>query len=106
MLITFDDGYESFYTLAYPILKELNYKATVCLDPEPVTHGLLIRKGKREKEYVEFLTKDTLHIREILGESMSLMSPGMVAKRRSGRCRISSSHSESSTLVPASSGQA
>jgi len=28
-LITFDDGYESFYTLAYPILKELDFKATV-----------------------------------------------------------------------------
>lgn len=29
ILITFDDGYESNYSLAYPILKEHNFKATI-----------------------------------------------------------------------------
>lgn len=29
ILITFDDGYKSNYNLAYPLLKELNYKATI-----------------------------------------------------------------------------
>lgn len=29
VMITFDDGYQSFYTLAYPILKEYNYKAVL-----------------------------------------------------------------------------
>lgn len=28
ILITFDDGYESFYTLAFPVLKEYGFKAT------------------------------------------------------------------------------
>ena len=29
LIITFDDGYKSNYTIAYPILKELNMKATI-----------------------------------------------------------------------------
>ena len=29
VVITFDDGYENNYTTAYPILKELNFKATI-----------------------------------------------------------------------------
>lgn len=29
IMITFDDGFESFYTLAYPLLKEYNMKAVV-----------------------------------------------------------------------------
>lgn len=29
IILTFDDGYEDFYTNAYPILQEFNYKATV-----------------------------------------------------------------------------
>ena len=29
MIVTFDDGYSSFYELAFPILKELSIQATV-----------------------------------------------------------------------------
>lgn len=45
IIITFDDGYESNYTLAYPILKEFDYKATIniigattCLTPGDYPH--------------------------------------------------------------------
>jgi len=36
VLLTFDDGYESFYTLAYPILREFGDKAVVSL----ITHSV------------------------------------------------------------------
>ena len=31
VIVTFDDGYSSNYELAYPVLKELNIKATICI---------------------------------------------------------------------------
>jgi peptidoglycan/xylan/chitin deacetylase (PgdA/CDA1 family) len=33
VLLTFDDGYEDFYTTAFPILKKYNFKATVFVVP-------------------------------------------------------------------------
>jgi peptidoglycan/xylan/chitin deacetylase (PgdA/CDA1 family) len=40
--ITFDDGYESVYTLAYPILRRLNFPATIYLNS-----GLIGESGPR-----------------------------------------------------------
>ncbi len=39
VLLTFDDGYESFYTLAYPILQEFGDKAVVSLITHSVEEG-------------------------------------------------------------------
>jgi peptidoglycan/xylan/chitin deacetylase (PgdA/CDA1 family) len=37
--ITFDDGYESFYTLAFPILKRFGFKATVFVVTDRIGEG-------------------------------------------------------------------
>jgi peptidoglycan/xylan/chitin deacetylase (PgdA/CDA1 family) len=38
VLVTLDDGYESAYTMAFPVLKSLGMKATVFVAPEPDEH--------------------------------------------------------------------
>lgn len=38
VLITFDDGYLSNYTMAYPALKKYNQKAVIFVSPEPDEH--------------------------------------------------------------------
>ncbi|MBJ6363994.1 polysaccharide deacetylase family protein [Paenibacillus sp. GCM10012307] len=44
VLITFDDGYESFYTLAYPILKKYGYPATNFVIVSFVDHRIGVPK--------------------------------------------------------------
>jgi peptidoglycan/xylan/chitin deacetylase (PgdA/CDA1 family) len=41
VIITFDDGYKDNYTLAYPILKEFNLKATIALTTGNIGKGKL-----------------------------------------------------------------
>lgn len=124
VLITFDDGYESNYSLAYPVLKEYGFKATIFsigvsmgktsykdtdtpilphfsleqaeemtasglitvashgydvhevegLDRDPVRPGALQREGETEAEYVAYLTRDALRMRELLGEAAGFFS--------------------------------
>ena len=53
VLLTFDDGYESFYRIVFPLLKEYNYKAVfavwwcLVIAASPVAHLSLGRKSKR-----------------------------------------------------------
>jgi len=39
IVVTFDDGYKSFYGLVYPILKELNIKASVAVITKPMDNN-------------------------------------------------------------------
>lgn len=45
ILITFDDGYESNYTLAYPVLRRLGMKATIFVATDPDEYTRCLVKG-------------------------------------------------------------
>jgi len=47
VVLTFDDGYQDFYTEAFPILKEYEFNATVFLATGFISDGALWFKGKR-----------------------------------------------------------
>lgn len=44
VVITFDDGYKGNYTYAYPILKDLNFKATIFMISDFVNNDLYLSK--------------------------------------------------------------
>ncbi|MFI4988042.1 MAG: poly-beta-1,6-N-acetyl-D-glucosamine N-deacetylase PgaB, partial [Alphaproteobacteria bacterium] len=52
VLLTFDDGYESFYTRAYPVLKAFNYPAVIGL-----VHSWMSGPPQGEVEYGDSKTK-------------------------------------------------
>jgi len=45
VVVTFDDGYLSNYTYAYPVLKSLGQKATIFVAPEPDEHTRELVRG-------------------------------------------------------------
>jgi peptidoglycan/xylan/chitin deacetylase (PgdA/CDA1 family) len=47
VVITFDDGYEDFYTQAFPILSEYGFSATVYLPTAYIGEAALAFKGRR-----------------------------------------------------------
>lgn len=53
ILITFDDGYESFYRYAYPLLREYNLKAVVSIIGEQTDHfSQEVQTVKRSKRHL------------------------------------------------------
>lgn len=61
-LITFDDGYTSNYKLAYPLLKELNYKATIY--PIGSSVGKDVYKDTKEKIIPHFSIEEAKEMYE------------------------------------------
>ena len=67
VILTFDDGYLSNYTIAYPVLKKYGYKATVFVSPEPDEHTRQLIEG-----IDGFL--DTAQICEMVDQGVSIQS--------------------------------
>jgi peptidoglycan/xylan/chitin deacetylase (PgdA/CDA1 family) len=55
VVITIDDGYESFYTVAYPVLKKYGFASTMFIYPDFVGGGAAL-----DWEQIRFLEKDPL----------------------------------------------
>lgn len=66
VLVTFDDGYESFYTKAYPILRELQVPAVNFVITGDLEHP--------EQTYIPSLSRDDM--KRMLAESPQLVSFG------------------------------
>lgn len=62
VLLTFDDGYESFYTRVYPVLKEFNYPAVLALVGSwlAVPEGGTVSYGDEKRPRSQFLTRDQI----------------------------------------------
>ncbi len=94
LIITFDDGYQSTYELAYPLLKEFNFKATVFLpvgyiggtnrwdggketlmDRETIrkVSGPLIEFGLHSYDHKNYATMTAEEIEKDLAQSMELL---------------------------------
>lgn len=58
VLITFDDGYESFYTQAYPILKELNIAAVNFVITKDLEHPEATRIPSLSRDEVRQMKKE------------------------------------------------
>lgn len=58
VLLTFDDGYLSFYTQIYPLLKQYQYPAVFALVTDWIESEKPIQYGKTLKSASEFLTWD------------------------------------------------
>jgi peptidoglycan/xylan/chitin deacetylase (PgdA/CDA1 family) len=65
-LVTFDDGYESFYTKAYPILRELNVPAVSFVITGDLEHP--------QETYIPSMSRE--QIRTMLSESPGLIAVG------------------------------
>ncbi|MCZ8517454.1 polysaccharide deacetylase family protein [Paenibacillus filicis] len=59
VLVTFDDGYRSFYTNAYPVLKELNIPATNFVITKDLANPLASRIPSLSREEIRQMTGET-----------------------------------------------
>ncbi|UUZ91300.1 polysaccharide deacetylase family protein [Paenibacillus sp. P25] len=58
VLVTFDDGYQSFYTNAYPILKELNIPAVNFVITKDLEHPLESRIPSLSRDEIRQMTRE------------------------------------------------
>ena len=70
VLITFDDGYESNYTLAYPELRRNDLCATIFVAPEPDAESQRLIEG------IDAFLSET-QIRELSDNRISIQSHGL-----------------------------
>jgi len=70
VIITFDDGYLSNYTMAYPALQKHNHKATIFVAPEPDEYTRKLVKG-----IDDFANEDQM--REMADNKISIQSHTM-----------------------------
>ena len=71
IVITFDDGYENFYTKAYPILKEYNFKATNFISTNFISYNENTRhyNTEWEKNKIEI----NFPVKHLIWEEIQLM---------------------------------
>lgn len=70
IIIAFDDGFESSYRYAYPVLRKYNLKATVFVTPDPESENFKMLKGVDSA-----LTGDQME--EMSDNGISIQSHGM-----------------------------
>ena len=59
--LSFDDGYEDFFTIAYPILRRYGFTATVFLVTEKINKQSKLEMDEGEQSYLNWEQIDVLH---------------------------------------------
>ena len=71
-VITFDDGYADFFNNAYPILKKLNYKATIFIVSNFVNDSN--KWDLKKNDYIKRMLMDDKQINELIKEGYEIGS--------------------------------